>query len=366
MNHILAFFDEDQTYSDRFKKFASSRSNCPFTIYSFHDYKDLKAFSQDHPIELLVGSELRKPIESGNYVLDKTKLPDSNDKSIAESESIYTIPAKSIIKLSEYPLNIDNGIPKNISGSGKHEIYKYQSGENILREIISVYGKTDKNSSNKNHDELSNLFIIYSPIGRSGKTTFAKSLTKSLTKDCNPLYITLEEVSVYDTSSCQNMCPGTLSEAIYFYKEGKLTKEKLDNLIFHANGIDHILPVRSPEDITTLNSTELNDFIEQIRLITDKDVVILDTDSILSRVECLLPKADHIFMPVTEESKSRKKMSLLETYLKKTMAQDTLDKIIKLIIPDPSEFTLTDNVKPEHGDPIAGYAQAVIENYIYR
>jgi len=364
MNHILAFFDEDQTYGDRFKKYASTRANCPFTVYSFHNYKDLKDFSQDHPIELLVGSESRLSSKSCNYLSDTSDT--KNLDSVAEQDSLYTIPAKSIIKLSESPLNTDNSIPKNISGNGNHEIYKYQSGENILREIMTVYGKTEESSHTQSGDNTSSLFVVYSPIGRSGKTTFAKSLTRTLNTDCSSLYITIEEVSDYDAASDDNMCPGTLSEAIYFYKENKLTKERLNDLIYSSDGIDHILPVRSPEDITTLTSSELRDFINHIRTISDKDVVILDTDSILSRVESILPQADRVFMPVTEEPKSGKKLNLLENYLSKTMAQDTLDNIIKLIVPDPSEFSITETDNMERCDPITGYTQAVIANYIYR
>ncbi len=366
MNHILAFFDEDQTYSDRFKKFASTRANCPFTVYSFHNYKDLKDFSQDHPIELLVGSDSRQSSKSCSYLSDAADDQNQHTDSVAEPDSLYTIPAKSIIKLSESPLNTDNSIPKNLSGNGNHEIYKYQSGENILREIMTVYGKNEETSHNKPSDDISSLFVVYSPIGRSGKTTFAKSLTRTLNKDCSSLYITIEEVSDYDASPDDNLCPGTLSEAIYFYKEGKLTKDRLNDLIYSSNGIDHILPVRSPEDITTLTSSELRDFIDHIRTISGRDVVILDTDSILSRVESILPQADRVFMPVTEEPKSGKKMSLLENYLNKIMAQDTLDNIIKLIVPDPSEFSISETDNLEQCDPVTGYTQAVIANYIYR
>lgn len=362
MNHILAFFDEDQTYSDRFKKFASTRPNCPFTVYSFHEYKDLKNFSQNHPIELLVGSDTKHTSVSGNY---ESLYSGPSDKMLAEADSLYTIPAKSIIRLSESPLNVDNGVTKNLSGNGKHEIYKYQSGENILREIMTVYGRHDVLNENRN-DELSELFLVYSPIGRSGKTTFAKSLTKSLQKDLRPLYITLEEVSDSDAESDDNTCPGTLSEALYFYNEGNLTKERIHDLIHHSEGIDHILPVRTPEDLTALSPKELKDFIEHIRTVSDMDAIILDTDSILSRIEILFPYATRIFMPVTDDPRSCKKLSLLESYLNKTQNPETIDNIIKLIVPDPHHFNISEKNSSGSYDPISGYVQAVIENYIYQ
>lgn len=361
MNHILAFFDEDQTYSDRFKKFASNHSNCPFTVYSFHDYKDLKNFSQDHPIELLVGSERNKASVSGNY---ESLYSGTSDKTIAEADSLYTIPAKSIIRLSDSPVCQDKGFRGNISGNEKHEIYKYQSGENILKEIMSVYGRHE--AENLQNEGLSELFLVYSPIGRSGKTTFAKSLTRSLQKDMKPLYITLEEVSDFDENSGGTSCPGTLSEALYFYNEGNLTKERLDDLIRHTDGIDHILPVRTPEDLTTLSPKELRDFIEHIRTISGRNALILDTDSILSRIEILFPYATKIFMPVTDDSLSGRKLTLLESYLNKTQNPETIDNIIKLIVPDPHHFNFSSKELSNNYDPISGYVRAVIENYIYQ
>lgn len=371
MQHILAFFDEDKVYGDRFKKFASSHSNCPFTVYSFHDYKALKNFSLDHPIELLVGSEakfLHKDTEDmeSRYCSesDETDFISDNYGASSDTNPLSSINARSFISLSEYPINSTEESSKEPSETGiRHQIYKYQSGENILREIMTAYGKKSPSVRKTNSSSLSKLYLIYSPIGRSGKSSFAKSLTKALRRDCNTLYITLEEVSDPVDTHCDAIYHDTLSEAFYFYKEGKLTNSRFRELIYHSDDYDHILPVRTPEDITTLDSNELTEFIEHIRLISGTDAIILDTDSILSRIEGILPLANNIFMPVTEDASANLKLQLLETYLSKTQSPEVLDKIVKLLVPNPYEFVSS----PEEVslDYLNDYTSAVIKNYIY-
>lgn len=362
MQHILAFFDEDQIYSDRFKKFASAHSNCPFTVYSFHDYKELEHFSQDHPIELLVGSETKKS-EYGSGAISHGETMDK-ELSEAYESSLYKIPAKSLIRLSESPPEALSGSVKRGSGHNGHEIYKYQSGESILREIISLYGKKDIGAQIRNTDDLAKLYLIYSPIGRSGKTTFARSLTKALHRECNSLYITLEEVSDPEDSHCDSLFHDTLSEAFYFFKEGKLTESRFKNLIYHSKEYDHLLPVRTPEDLTTLDSREMIDFIEHIRSVSGKDAIILDTDSILSRIECILPYANRIFMPVTDDPSSNLKLDLLESHLSKSQSPEVLNRITKLIVPHTGQLHTSSNYKDDT-DTLMEYTSAVIKNYIY-
>lgn len=359
MQHILAFFDEDQIYSDRFKKFASAHSNCPFTVYSFHDYKALEHFSQDHPIELLVGSEIK--VSDHDQGAHTPGGPESTEASF--DNPLYRIPARSLIRLSESPPKPYSGSATQSSVHRNHEIYKYQSGESILREILSVYGKREESPIEYN-GELAKLYLVYSPIGRSGKTTFARSLTKALTKDCNPLYITLEEVSDLETFHGDALFHDTLSEAFYFFKEGKLTKSRFQDLICHSKDYDHLLPVRTPEDLTTLDSGELIDFIQHIRSVSEKDAIILDSDSILSRIEGLLPYASRIFMPITEDSSSNLKLGLLESHLSRSQSPEVLNHITKLIVPNTEKLHPSIDM-PNASDTLMEYTSAVIKNYIY-
>ena len=383
MHHILAFFDEDKTYCDRFRKFASNHSNCPFTVYSFDNYHDLRNFSQDHPIELLVGSEAKsynsgisgaKTYSGSAFASVHEGSGDSYDRKysfetgrslVSEPDLLYQIPAKSIIKLSETPVESGDADVHHSGSDGKYRIYKYQSGENILREIMTFYGHNTAASKRKASGRHSKLYLIYSPIGRSGKTRFALALTRVLQKDMKPLYLTLEEVSSHHLADDDVMCRGTLSEAMYFYKEGKLTGDRLQELILHDAQMDSILPVRTPEDITTLTPQEIVGFIEHLRTVSGRDAIILDTDSILSRIEGLLPLCDWTFMPVTDDIKGNSKITKLENYLSKNLAPEALSHISKIVVPETDRDISYIDAMENPSDPLINFAKAVVQNYIY-
>ena len=46
MNQILALLEQDPSYCERFLKYASSRTECPFTVYTFQTVTDLQRFRE--------------------------------------------------------------------------------------------------------------------------------------------------------------------------------------------------------------------------------------------------------------------------------------------------------------------------------
>ena len=174
------------------------------------------------------------------------------------------------------------------------------------------------------------------------------------------LYVSLEEVSARADASLQSG-NASLSDALYFYKKERLDAERLRSMITRVDDMDLIPPVRSPEDIATLRDTELPQFIQVLRASVDYDAVVLDTDSILSRVEGILPQADWIFMPVTDQPAHYRKLSALEHYLSGSPHRAALDRIVKLIV--PLEHTGYSEV--EASDRLSEFTAAVIRNYLY-
>ena len=335
MNQILALLEQDPSYCERFLKYASSRTECPFTVYTFQTVTELQRFAHQNDIDLLL-----------------------SDAQAAGEEELEKLPVHTRVELTEEPM----GEKQTLAGArsdAPHKIYKYQSGEKILHELVSSY-QLSKKAEPKNRQGLARLYLVYSPIGRSGKTCFAESLTKTLQKDMRALYISLEEVSARADASMQNGS-GSLSDALYFYKKERLDAERLRAMISRADGMDFIPPVRSPEDIATLRDAELPQFIQTLRTAVDYDAIILDTDSILSRVEGTLPQADWIFMPVTDQPAHYRKLSALEHYLTGSPHRAALDRIVKLIVP-LEQHGYSEAAASER---LSEFTAAVIRNYLY-
>lgn len=331
MEQILALLEQDKSYCERFSKYAASRSECPFTIYTFQSYAELQQFAARNPIELLL-----------------------TDRSTQEEASLTSLPIRSVIELSEEPTEAADR-QAIASAEEPRRIYKYQSGENILRELVSSYQCRRKPAEAPRPQGSARLFMVYSPIGRSGKTAFAESLARSLRKDMRVLYITLEEVSVRAEAYMENSSY-TLSDALYFYLQDRLDPERLRSMITGVRGMDLIPPVRSPEDISSLKSEDLLHFLQHLRVQAGYDAIVVDTDSMLSRIEALLPEADWIFMPVTEDAAQHRKLTALEQHLAASSHRAVLDRIVKLVVPIPRQ---------DEDPRLTEFTEAVIRNYIY-
>ena len=335
MNQILALLEQDSSYCERFLKFTSSRTACPFTVYTFQTVTELQRFAHQNDIDLLL-----------------------SDAETAEDEALRHLPVHTRIELSEEP----PGEAQKLSGGlpdAPKKIYKYQSGEQILRELVSSY-QLSKTSEPKKRQGLARLYLVYSPIGRSGKTSFAESLAKTLQKDMRALYISLEEVSAR-ADTLHPDSAGSLSDLLYFYKQERMDTERIRTMITSVEGMDFIPPVRSPEDIATLHDEELPQFMQALRAAVDYDAIVLDTDSILSRVEGILPQADWIFMPVTDHPAHSRKLTALEHYLSGSPHRAALDRIVKLVVP----FENHGYSENETAERLSEFTSAVIQNYLY-
>ena len=336
MRQILALLEPDSAYCARFSKYASSRTECPFTIYTFQDAGALQRFAHQHPIDLLLS--------------DPTSLQD---------ETLQSLPVGTRIELSEEPVNT-GAAASGPAATEPRRIYKYQSGERILHELVSTYQFEKRNDPARPRSGLARLYLIYSPIGRSGKTIFAESLAKELMKEVRTLYVSLEEMPAWTDAAIKNST-ASLSDVLFLYKQEHLLTEPLQSMISHSDGLDFIPPVRSPEDLATLQEAELPQFIEKLRAQIPYDVLVLDTDSMVSRIEGILPQADWIFMPVTDEAAHHRKLVALEHYLSASPQRAALDRIIKLVIPKPHGDASDADVNAR----LSEFTSAVIRNYIY-
>ena len=336
MRQILALLEQDSAYCARFSKYASSRAECPFTVYTFQDAGALQRFAHQHTIDLLL-----------------------SNPTLLQDETLQSLPVGTRIELSEEPTGTAAPVPGSATAETQ-KIYKYQSGEKIMHELVSTYQFQKRNDPARAQPGLARLYLIYSPIGRSGKTIFAESLARELQKEVRTLYVSLEEMPAWTDASVQSGT-ASLSDVLFLYKQEHLYTEQLQGMVSHTDGLDFIPPVRSPEDLAALQEAELPQFIEKLRVQIPYDVLVLDTDSMVSRIEGILPQADWIFMPVTDEPTHHRKLDALEHYLSSSPQRTARDRIVKLVIPKTHGNTSDADVRAR----LSEFTSAVIRNYIY-
>ena len=297
MEKILAIYDEDSLYAKRLSLYLRQNTKLPFQIYPLSSPESFTEFSKKKEPDLLLVSE-------------------NNAKTLQHSPK-----SGRVLYLSD----------ESLLSSAKKEnhIYKYQSADQIMREILLQYGEIELLEDGR--QQKADIYMVYSPLGRSGKTGLSFEMAKLLGKNRKTLYISLSE-----SAGAKKYLPmerECLTEALYHFKEKNLSPMILRALSYERESYSTILPVRSPEDINSLSSRELSFLLDKIAEDAGASALIIDTDSSMSRYLDCFHQAKKIFMPVLSDKTSKEKLAFFEDYLKKNLSPEIREKFIQCSLP---------------------------------
>ncbi len=309
-NGIIAILDSDADYARKLADYFNQKSGLNYSVSLFTEFETLDTFLSTHFIEvLLISEEYRSHIPNIRNVVNMFVLTEGNLDSI----------------LKQY-----------------HSLYKYQSSDCILRDVMSCYASSSSSTTIMNTFVLTAKVIgIYSPVKRCGKTTFsiAYGCMAALTEPS--LYINLEEYPGF-SYFIQDHALGDLSDLLYFFRQnpGNLDK-KLLALSHTFHNLTYIPPMQFSYDIKNMEAGDLKHFIEAISQTNYYKNIILDLSDSIKDIPELLKVCDIIYMPTTDDEISQRKLqdfmdSLTSLNLKHI--QDKI-KVIKLPMVDKHLFS---------------------------
>ena len=117
---------------------------------------------------------------------------------------------------------------------------------------------------------------VYSPVGRTMKTTFALTLGQILAKKRGCLYLNLEACSGFEYL-LERSFDQTLGDLLYYQRLGsEQLITKMGSIVQSVNNLDYLPPVLSMEDIQSTTAQEWISLLQQIIDYSNYDVVILD------------------------------------------------------------------------------------------
>ena len=270
--NIFAVCDLDVDYAYHFMEYLSKKKNIPFEVRVFTSAAGFREYVKEHPVELLLISE-----KAMNSEIREAKI----GQILILSDGVVSK------GYEEYP-----------------SIYKYQSSNQVIREALEHYGEGVGTTAQTLKLEKKKMEVIgvYSPVGRTMKTTFALTLGQILAKKRGCLYL-----------------------------EQLITK--MGSIVQSVNNLDYLPPVLSMEDIQSTTAQEWISLLQQIIDYSNYDVVILDLSDSVSQLYKVLEQCTRIYMPIRADPVSQAKIHQFEHTLQVWEKQMVLDRIRKIKLP---------------------------------
>ena len=300
--NILAVCDLEEAYAYNFVEYINQKRSIPFDVQAFTAADKLMKFCEENHIEILLVSD---------QVMNDTIQNLDIGKIIILSQGIYNP------QLDQYP-----------------SVYKYQSSDMVIREVMNCYGIEKMVTAPLQRAKSATEIIgVYSPIGRTSKTSFALTMGQVLARHKIVLYLNLEEYSGFEQLlDCK--FERTLGDLIYYIRQGNVNLfYKMSGMIQSINNLDYLPPALSPIDIQSTSYEEWMTLINEIIQKSSYETIILDFGDGVTDLYGLLNECTKIYMPIRGDVMSTSKIAHFENLLEMWNYQETCQKIQKVKLP---------------------------------
>ena len=229
MVKILAVYDADPAFGERLADYVNQKEKIPFTAMAFSSLDRLREYGKEHPIEILLVDECSRAL-------------------------VGDVKAEQVMVLCDGEL-VD-GLDAFAS------IYKYQSGDCIMREVLASYCSRPVEPALALLGSRALVMGIYSPVNRCFKSSLALTIGQVVAKREAVLYLNLEEYSGF-TRLINSEYKADLSDVLYLYRQGGYNWMKLKSMISNWGNMDYIPPVRYAEDLSQVAPEDMAQLIDR-------------------------------------------------------------------------------------------------------
>ena len=302
MKKIMAVYDEDPMYAERLSDYVNRKEKGIFWAQAFTSKDCLEEFAKRNEIDVLLTGE---PVGADSI------------SDVHPAQTIYLTEERSELK----------------PGEGA-EIYKYQSGDDIIRDVMAVYCEMPgvKAVFPGIFDKRKRIIGVYSPIGRCGKTSLSLAIGQTLAKEEKVLFISLDMYTGFSVLVDERW-KRDMSDLIYYYKQGRFNALRLNSVVYLLGDLAWIPPIRYPEDYSQVAANEMADFLTQVLKVSDYTTIVLDIGNYDRQVLPVLDVCQVIYMPVKEDMFSQAKLKEFESYVEECGEPGLKEKFYKIHVP---------------------------------
>ncbi len=210
-------------------------------------------------------------------------------------------------------------------------LYKYQSGEAIMAEFIrqcTSGGQRDHAFLKTARKKQIKIIAVFSPVRRSGKTSYALEMGQQSAKTVNVLYLNME---TYGGTGGQFPAGGqTLSDLLYYARQEKSNLGLiLTTIVGHKGKLDYVAPASVSEDVKSVSGIQWRELIEKIAEQSIYEILILDMDEGIRDLYSVLEMCGEVHVLTAQDEVSRAKLRQFDYELVLLGHEDVRNKIIR-------------------------------------
>ena len=299
---IMVLFDPEKEYAVRFMEYLSRKGSIPLEIHAFTDFDHVKAYILEGRTEILLVSER------------------------VMSDEISGWPAERIIILSE----------KAVREPGERypHIYKYQSSNDVVREVMACCGSDAVQERERMEDEIAKPVLrilgVYTPAPSALSSSFALALGQVLARSCPVLYMNFEGFSGLSGLFHENF-EENISDILYSMRQGeKDIAAKIASVVRRVGELDFIPPCLSGEELIGIGFREWEKLFGILRQETGYEYLVLDIGDGLGHLRDFLESCGRIYMAAAEGIPEKVRMDAFESWIDRCGIPQIRDKIIRL------------------------------------
>ena len=212
------------------------------------------------------------------------------------------------------------------------QIYKYQSAESMLREVMEYYTQSSSAEQYPRTWKKLDIIGVYSPLSRCGKTSLALTLGQILGEEKEVLYVNMEDYSGF--SGLLGVEEGR-SLSNFFYQlrcQNGRGEGLLEEMVLRGGQMDYIPPALSWEDVRTISFPEWMEFFRMIERETRYETLILDIGNGCREIFRLLEMCRIVYMPVLKDWLSQCKLQQFQELMERFQGNPE-ERLLEISLP---------------------------------
>ncbi|MBO6132985.1 MAG: hypothetical protein J6P05_01470 [Lachnospiraceae bacterium] len=302
--NTLAVFDTDEGYVTKLMDYLCEAGRLPLDVQAFTKKESLKEFMKKNPVDILL--------------LPEDQVDDELESAGAGEMMVLT-------EGTNYGTSI---------GKGKKSVYRYQSSENILREVMCYYAESPVSIKSLKNDTDTSLIGVYSPLHSCLKTSFAITLGQLLSRlgKERVLYVNMESYAGFNMLLGQSFMMDLSDLLFYVGQKKKNFPCKLASMVIKSGELDLIPPAVSPSDLRSVSPDMWIQFFNEI-MNCEYSKVIIDFGEAADGIYEVLKGCYRIYMPIKEDLVSKAKLEQYEACLRIMECAEIMDKTEKILFP---------------------------------